>query len=120
MVALLRGINFSSLVDGVGDGLKSVTVASIILVLAVVLGGLTRELGAGLYVSAALGEGIPRIAFPGMLFVLTGLIAFSTGTSFGTYAIAYPLTMPMAVAMAEGLAPGSGTMVRHALLWPPC
>ena len=91
----------------VGDGLKSVTVASIILVLAVVLGGLTRELGAGLYVSAALGDNVPSVMFPGLLFVLTGLIAFSTGTSFGTYAIAYPLTMPMAVAMAEGLDPVS-------------
>ena len=108
MVSLFRGIEFSSLVDGIGDGLKSVTVASVILVLAVVLGGLTRELGAGLYVSAALGEDLPRMIFPGLLFVLTGLIAFSTGTSFGTYAIAYPLTMPMAVASAEGLAPGAG------------
>ncbi len=108
MFSLFRGIRFSSLVDGIGDGLKSVTVASVILVLAVVLGGLTRELGAGLYVSAALGENVPQIIFPGLLFVLTGLIAFSTGTSFGTYAIAYPLTMPMAVAMAEGLSPGAG------------
>ncbi len=103
MISLFRGMDFSSLVDGVGDGLKSVTVASVVLVLAVVLGGLTRELGAGLYVSAALGDNLPLTAFPGLLFVLTGLIAFSTGTSFGTYAIAYPLTMPMAVAMAEGL-----------------
>lgn len=105
MISLFRGIRLSSLVDGVGDGLKSVTVASVILVLAVILGGLTRELGAGLYVSAAIGENIPQLVFPGLLFVLTGAIAFATGTSFGTYAIAYPLTMPMAVAMAEGLPP---------------
>lgn len=105
LISLFRGIRLTSLVEGVGDGLKSVAVVSVILVLAVILGGLTRELGAGLFVSSALGENIPRIIFPAMLFVLTGGIAFATGTSFGTYAIAFPLTMPLAVAMAEGLDP---------------
>ncbi|MEM9646166.1 MAG: Na+/H+ antiporter NhaC family protein, partial [Planctomycetota bacterium] len=107
-ISLVRGMDLSSLVDGVGEGLKSVTVVSVILVLAVVLGGLTRELGGGLYLSMAIGENAPQLFFPAILFVLTAVIAFATGTSFGTYAIAYPLTIPMAIAMSAGLPVESG------------
>ena len=41
-----------------------------------------------------------------MLQALTIVIAFSTGTSWGTYAVAFPLAMPLAwaVAGANGLA----------------
>ncbi len=101
--AIVRGMSLSSLVEGISNGLKGVTVASVILVLAVVLGGITTELGGGLYLSLAIGDSVPRLAFPAVLFVLTAVIAFATGTSWGTYAIAYPLTMPLAIALAAGL-----------------
>ena len=41
-----------------------------------------------------------------MLQALTIVIAFSTGTSWGTYAVAFPLAMPLAwaVSSANGLA----------------
>lgn len=107
MIALCRGLSMQDLVDGIGDGLKSVTVVSVILVLAVVLGGLTKELGGGLYVSGVIGPNMPLLIMPSVLFVLTGAMAFATGTSFGTYAIAFPLTMPLSIAMAAGLPPES-------------
>ncbi len=106
--ALLRGMRLPSLVEGISDGLKSVTVASVILVLAVVLGGLTTELGGGLYLSSAIGDELPRLVFPATLFVLTAVIAFATGTSWGTYAIAFPLTMPLAIMLAADLPADSG------------
>jgi Na+/H+ antiporter NhaC len=106
--AICRGMSLTSLVEGIGEGLKGVTVASVILVLAVVLGGITTELGGGLYLSSAIGDNIPRLAFPATLFVLTGIIAFSTGTSWGTYAIAFPLTMPLAITLASGLPADAG------------
>lgn len=102
-IALCRGMSMKTLVDGVGDGLKSVTVVSVILVLAVILGGLTKQLGGGLYVSGVIGENVPLLVMPAALFVLTGAMAFATGTSFGTYAIAFPLTMPLSLSMAAGL-----------------
>lgn len=103
--AIFRGMSLTSLVEGVGEGLRGVTVASVILVLAVVLGGITTELGGGLYLSSAIGDNIPRLAFPATLFVLTAIIAFATGTSWGTYAIAFPLTMPLAIALGSALPP---------------
>lgn len=103
VTAMVRGMSLPSIVGGIGEGLKGVTVASVILVLAVVLGGITTELGGGLYLSLGIGEAIPHVVFPAVLFVLTAVIAFATGTSWGTYAIAFPLTMPLAIGMATGL-----------------
>ncbi|WP_145417505.1 Na+/H+ antiporter NhaC family protein [Planctomycetes bacterium K23_9] len=108
MIALCRGLRMQSLIEGIGDGLKSVTVVSVILVMAVILGGLTKELGGGLYVSGMIGENAPHLIVPAVLFVMTGAMAFATGTSFGTYAIAFPLTMPLSLSIASGMAPESG------------
>jgi len=53
-----------------------------------------------------LSDSVPFWLLPVMLQVLTIIIAFSTGTSWGTYAVAFPLAMPLAwaVAGANGLA----------------
>jgi Na+/H+ antiporter NhaC len=41
------------------------------------------------------------VALPLCLLFLTMIISFSTGTSWGTYAVAFPLGMPLAWAIAE-------------------
>jgi len=48
-----------------------------------------------------LGETLPFWLLPVMLQLLTMIIAFSTGTSWGTYAVAFPLAMPLAWAVAN-------------------
>ncbi len=74
--------------------------------LAVTTGNISSEVGAGTYLVDLLGDRIPYIALPVALQLITMVIAFSTGTSWGTYAIAFPLAMPLAwnVAMASGIA----------------
>ncbi|MDE0239079.1 MAG: sodium:proton antiporter, partial [bacterium] len=44
----------------------------------------------------------PYFILPVLLQLLTIVIAFSTGTSWGTYAVAFPLAMPLAWAVATG------------------
>ena len=53
-----------------------------------------------------LGEQVPFWLLPLVLQLLTMIIAFSTGTSWGTYAIAFPLAMPLAwaICQSQGLA----------------
>jgi Na+/H+ antiporter NhaC len=103
--ALFRGMTLKDLMDGVGNGLKGVVVASVILLLAVALGSVTQQTGAAAFLVDLLGEAIPYWSMPALLFVLTVAIAFSTGTSWGTYAVAFPLAMPLAfsVAAVDGL-----------------
>ncbi|WP_405239975.1 Na+/H+ antiporter NhaC family protein [Lentisalinibacter orientalis] len=106
LVALFKGMHLGQVIEGIGDGLKGVVLASVILMLAVTIGGISQEIGAGTYLVQQLGERIPYWALPVALQLMTMIIAFSTGTSWGTYAIAFPLAMPLAwtVGQVQGVA----------------
>ena len=49
---------------------------------------------------SAVGDALPVLALPALLTVLCMGIAFSCGTSWGTYAVVFPLAMPLAWALA--------------------
>jgi len=101
LFALLKGMRLGNVIEGIGDGLKGVVLASVVLMLAITIGGISREIGAGIYLVAQLGDRIPYWILPVALQLLTMIIAFSTGTSWGTYAIAFPLAMPLAWQVAQ-------------------
>lgn len=101
VVALCKGMRLGDAIEGIGEGLKGVVFGSVILVLAVTIGSLSREIGAGSYLVEMLGDKIPYVVLPIALQLLTMIIAFSTGTSWGTYAIAFPLSMPLAWSVAQ-------------------
>lgn len=104
LMAMLKGMSLRDVIAGVGEGLKGVVLASVVLVLAITIGGISQEIGAGTFLVDLLGERIPYVALPLALLVITMVIAFSTGTSWGTYAITFPLAMPLAWAIAESQA----------------
>ena len=99
-IALAKGMSLNNVIDGFGNGLKGVVVASVILMLAVIIGSISKEIGGGLYLVSTLGQQLPFWLLPVILQLITMVIAFSTGTSWGTYAIAFPLAMPLAWAVA--------------------
>ncbi|BDX05463.1 Na+/H+ antiporter NhaC family protein [Planctobacterium marinum] len=103
-LALFKGMSLGNIMDGFGNGLKGVVVASVVLMLAITIGGISKEIGGGLFLVDLLGQQVPFWALPVILQILTMLIAFSTGTSWGTYAIAFPLAMPLAWAIADAQA----------------
>lgn len=104
-LALFNGMSLRNVIEGIGLGLKSVVLASVILLLAVTIGGISQEVGAGIYLVDLLGDEISYWMLPVALQLITMVIAFSAGTSWGTYAIAFPLAMPLAwsVAMNSGV-----------------
>ena len=80
--------------------------ALIILTMAWSIGTVIRSspadggLGLGRYLSeTVVGSGFPLWIIPGIVFVLSALIAFATGTSWGTFGIMIPLVMPIAVGL---------------------
>jgi len=97
--ALARGMSLRQLVEGYADGLKGVVLGATILVLAVTIGRLTTETGAGLFLVEQLRGNLPFWLLPAVLQLLTMVIAFSTGTSWGTFAVTLPLAMPLAWAV---------------------
>lgn len=105
-IALARGMSLADLMEGFGDGLKNVVVVSVILMLAIIIGSISKEIGGGLFLVSQLGESMIYWLLPVFLLLLTMIIAFSTGTSWGTYAIAFPLALPLAwaISQSQGLA----------------
>jgi len=101
LLAMARGASLSDITAGLGDGMKSVVIASVILMLAVTMGSITQQTGGGVYLVDLLGTSTPHWLLPAILFLLAVAISFSTGTSWGTYAVAFPLAMPLAVAVGQ-------------------
>ena len=101
-MALGKGMSLKDLLSGFHDGIKGVVLGSVILLLAITIGGISRETGSGIFLVEQLGAAIPYFLLPVLLQVMTMVIAFSTGTSWGTYAVAFPLAMPLAWAVAQG------------------
>jgi Na+/H+ antiporter NhaC len=100
-IALAKGMSLSNLIDGFGNGLKGVVLASVILMLAVTIGAISKQIGGGVYLVSLLSDQLPYWLLPVVLQLMAMLIAFSTGTSWGTFAIAFPLAMPLAWAIAQ-------------------
>ena len=99
-MALFRGMKLKELMDGLGDGFKGVVLGSVILLLAITIGNISKDAGGGIFLVELLGDRVPYWALPVMLQIMTIVIAFSTGTSWGTYAVAFPLAMPLAYEVA--------------------
>lgn len=65
------------------------------------IGSISKEAGGGIYLVEVLGTSIPFWLLPVILQGITIIIAFSTGTSWGTYAVAFPLAMPLSYALTQ-------------------
>ena len=66
-----------------------------LLVLAFALGNIIRELGTGVYIAGIISNVVNiKIATVG-LFIISCVMAFSTGTSWGTFAVMVPIAIPM-------------------------
>ena len=104
-MALGKGMALKDLLSDFHDGIKGVVLGSVILLLAITIGGISTETGGGVFLVEQLGDAVPYFLLPVLLQLMTMVIAFSTGTSWGTYAVAFPLAMPLAwaVAGAQGL-----------------
>ena len=99
-MALAKGMSLKDLISGFHDGIKGVVLGSVILLLAITIGNVSTQTGGGVFLVDQLGDAVPYFLLPVMLQLMTMVIAFSTGTSWGTYAVAFPLAMPLAWAVA--------------------
>lgn len=100
-LAMLRGMTLLDLMNGFVQGLKGVVLGSVILMLAIVVGTISKETGGGMYLVDLLGDRLPYWSLPVLFLLLSIIIAFSTGTSWGTFAVAFPLALPLAWAVAH-------------------
>ena len=80
-------------------GMAGMTLVAVTLLLAWALSDIGRELGAAAYISAVAQASLPPWLLPAIVFLLSAVISFATGSSWGTFAIMFPLVIPAAVAV---------------------
>lgn len=81
------------------EGMKGLLITGVILVLAWSLSSVIKELGTAAYLVSVLQFAIPKFLLPSIIFILGSIIAFATGTAYGTMGILMPLAVPLAYAI---------------------
>ena len=106
---LLRGLfTLETAANALMEGIKSMIPALMILVMAWTIGSIIKSspseggLGSGTYLAELVVKGrFPLAIIPLIVFILSALISFATGTSWGTFGIMIPLLMPITTGLAE-------------------
>jgi len=78
--------------------IKLIPIASILL-LAFGIGQVTTELKTGQYLASLASQNLSVYLLASVIFLLASVMAFATGTSWGTFSIMIPIAVPMAVSM---------------------
>lgn len=102
LVLSQRILTFEETVEAWIDGGKSLIIAIMVLVLAWSIGGITKDLGTAKYLISLLAGKIPATIIPLAVFLLGCIIAFATGTSWGTTAIMMPIAVPLVFELSGG------------------
>jgi len=99
MASLIRQkTSIKSIAHACWVGAKSMFGAIIILFFAWTIGSVIGDMNTGTYLSSLVQGNIELQWLPVILFVLAGLMAFATGTSWGTFGIMLPIAGDMAAA----------------------
>lgn len=101
-------------------GAKSFVPISFILIFAFALGEITSELKTGLYLASFVSQNVNLYFLAGFVFLLSSLISFATGTSWGTFSIMIPIAVPMAVGMDANIALIIGAVISGGIFGDHC
>ena len=113
-----RVLSYKELFACIPAGIRMMVSALIILVLAWTLSTICNKLlGIDDFISGAVKRGadsgvLPLALLPAALFLLSSVIAFSTGTSWGTFGI----LIPIAIAVCEKVDPSLNALVLSSIL----
>ncbi|MBS4534323.1 Na+/H+ antiporter NhaC family protein [Clostridium sp. D2Q-14] len=102
LVLAQRILTFKETIEAWVDGAKSLIMAIMVLVLAWGIGSICSDLGTANYLVGVLDGKISANILPMSVFILGALIAFSTGTSWGTTAILMPIAVPLVYNLSGG------------------
>jgi Na+/H+ antiporter NhaC len=121
LIGVYRVKNFQDTFKIYVDGMKGMTDVAVTLVLAWSLGSMISALGTAEFIV----NGLKSIHFsaglvPAAIFVFGAFVSFSTGSSWGTFAIMMPLAIPMAHAFGIPYAIAVGAVLSGGLFGDHC
>ena len=88
-------VYFRSLYQGIGEMIP----VTMILILALFIGKVIQDLDTAGYLAHILQGNIPVVILPLLIFLVSAITAFSTGTSWGTFSIMMPIALSLGAMM---------------------
>lgn len=95
---LVQGVPFKELMDAVMTGIKSGVPAVTLLALAYALKEVSTTMGTANFIITACEGFLSPAVLPAVIFIIASIMAFATGSSWGTFAICMPIALPLAFA----------------------
>jgi Na+/H+ antiporter NhaC len=107
MTVVQRTLTFSESIESSISGFKTMIDAIVILVLAWSLAALTDSMYTADFLAQLAVGNVAAWSVPAITFIMAAMVAFSTGSSWGTMAIVYPLMLPLSwqLSIESGLSP---------------
>ena len=102
IIMRLQGVPLNEITSTAMLGIKGIMPAVVILAFAYALNDLSAALHTADYIVSITRSWLTPAILPLLVFVISGVIAFSTGTSWGTYAIMIPISVPLAFNFSGG------------------
>jgi len=118
---LISGImRFNELMQFFFKGVGGLINMAVLMMLAFAIGNLCRDLKTGIYVAGIAKDLISPSLLPFILFITTSFIAFSTGTSWGTWGIMVPIGIPVAQQLGVPVVPVVASIVSGGVFGDHC
>ncbi|CAM3556115.1 Na+/H+ antiporter NhaC family protein [Parendozoicomonas haliclonae] len=115
-----KGVS-DKVVDATRTGAQSMMGAIYILVLAWVLVDVISNLETGKFLASLVSQSIDAHWLPALMFVIAGIMAFATGTSWGTFGVMLPIAGDMAAATdIAQIMPMMGSVLAGAVFGDHC
>ncbi|OHD79104.1 MAG: sodium:proton antiporter [Sulfuricurvum sp. GWF2_44_89] len=106
--------------DATFIGAKALTPIALILLFAFAIGGVSSDMEVGHYLASFIGDYLPSKYLAGAIFILAAIIAFATGTSWGTFSIMLPIAIPLAVGLDAPVALAMGAVISGGVFGDHC
>lgn len=102
IIMRIQGVPLNEITATAMLGIKGIMPAVVILAFAYALNDLSAALNTADYILSISQSWLTPTVLPTLVFLIAAIIAFSTGTSWGTYAIVIPISVPLAFSFSGG------------------
>lgn len=93
---MIQGIPFKEVMNTLTDGVKGAIPAVMLLALAYSVNGLSSQMGTANYIISLTENFLTPHMLPAIIFLVSAIMAFATGSTWGTFAICMPIALPLA------------------------
>ena len=101
LLAIFQGLlSIKEIGSAFSKGVSELWAAACVLILAWAIKQVCDDLGTGSVILALMGDQLLPAYIPVVVFLLSGVIGFSTGTSWGTMALMLPIAAPLSVELS--------------------